>query len=160
MELAEEQRNFMADLVAEKLERVRAQLKEVEDLYLALETGKETADTLQRVPTKAKEKPTAVKRAEKAEPAGKSKYTAVYPTRDGKWQGIVANKYLGTFATQEEAAEAAAKAKRVPVEQLLKKTGSPGKPETATKPKKLKVSKLDLREANIDEKDAQWINEE
>ena len=43
--------------------------------------------------------------------------------RQGKpWQAMVCGKYLGTFATEEEAAQAAADKLRQPKKTLLKKT--------------------------------------
>lgn len=176
MHLEEKQMDFIAGLVADKIARMRVQLHEVEALYAAMtdETGKANAGALQRAPTISK--PKAARKTLKAEPGEKSKYRAVYRSKEGRWQAIVANKYFGAFDTQEEAATVAAKQKGVTVEELLKgaasgaptKTGNmktgqtQGSAPTETKAKSagLKVSKLDLHEANIDAKDAQWLNEE
>lgn len=160
MQLADDQKRFMAVLVAEKLTRMRAQLREVEVLYETL-TGEGAA-----VPPPhhhagtAKPKPATAKKL-KVSSCEKSKYKYVYPKPNGKWWVVVGKKSLGFFDTEAEAAAVAAKYKGVPVAELLKGEAS-GKTEKvpAGKPAAGKLSKLDMIEAGVDKRDLEWLNDE
>lgn len=161
MQLADEQKRFMAVLVAEKLTRMRAQLREVEELYAAL-TGEGAAVLPPPMTALAPVKPKpAVAKKPKAAANEKSRYRCVYPKSSGKWWAFVNKKSLGEYETQEEAAAVAAKHKGVPVEKLLKGEAS-GKTEKVPAGKSAagKLSKLDARESGIDERDLEWLNDD
>ena len=66
-----------------------------------------------------------------------SKYLHVARRRQGKaWQAMVCGKYLGTFATMEEAAQKAADELGQPKKTLLRSRPSSGTPKTIAKPAK------------------------
>ena len=67
-----------------------------------------------------------------------SKYHHVTRRRrpDKPWQAMVRREYLGTFATEEKAAQAAADKLSQPKKTLLRSRSSSGTPKTTAKPAK------------------------
>ena len=53
-------------------------------------------------------------------PASKYLHVTMRPRQGNPWQAMVCGEYLGTFATEEEAAQAAADKLRQPKKTLLK----------------------------------------